>query len=112
VHAGICGNSRGENCLAKGSGKKANYKNFCIEIKRMWNLKCKNIPPIIGATGIVKNILRKNLEATPGKHSIDSLQNTAILGISHIIRRVLPKRWGSPLVREKYQEEKACDERQ
>ena len=33
--------------------------------------------------------LRKNLEAVPGKHSIDSLQKTAILGTSHIIREVL-----------------------
>jgi hypothetical protein len=33
--------------------------------------------------------LRKNLEAVPGKQSIDSLQKTAILGISHIIRKVL-----------------------
>ena len=33
--------------------------------------------------------LRKNLEAVPGKHSIDSLQKTAILGTSHIIRKVL-----------------------
>jgi hypothetical protein len=29
------------------------------------------------------------LEAVPGKHSIDSLQKTAILGKSHIIRKVL-----------------------
>ena len=27
--------------------------------------------------------------AVPGKHSIDSLQKTAILGTSHIIRKVL-----------------------
>jgi hypothetical protein len=33
--------------------------------------------------------LRKNLEAVPGKHSIDSLQKTAILGTSRIIRKVL-----------------------
>ena len=33
--------------------------------------------------------LRKNLEAVPGNHSIDSLQKTAILGTSHIIRKVL-----------------------
>jgi len=44
---------------------------------------------IIGATEIVKRSLRKNLEAVPGKHSIDSLQKTAILGTSHIIRKVL-----------------------
>jgi len=48
-----------------------------------------NIPVIIGATGIVTRNFRKNLETVPGKHSIDSLQKTAILGTSHIIRKVL-----------------------
>ena len=33
--------------------------------------------------------LKENLETVPGKHSIDSLQKTAILGTSHIIRKVL-----------------------
>jgi len=47
------------------------------------------IPVIIGATGIVTRSLRKNLEAVPGKCSIDSLQNTAILGTSHMIWKVL-----------------------
>ena len=51
------------------------YKSLCIEIQRMWNLKCAIIPVIIGATGIVTRSLRKNLEAVPGKHLIDSLQN-------------------------------------
>jgi hypothetical protein len=37
----------------------------------------------------VTRSLRKNLEVVPGKHSIDSLQKTAILGTSHIIRKVL-----------------------
>jgi hypothetical protein len=46
----------------------------------MWNLKCTSIPVIIGTTGIVTRSLRKNLEDIPGKHSIDSLQKTAILG--------------------------------
>jgi hypothetical protein len=43
---------------------------------------------VIGATGTVTRGLRKNLEAIPGKHSIDSLQKTAILGTSHIIQKV------------------------
>jgi hypothetical protein len=55
----------------------------------MWNLKCTIIPVIIGATGTVTRSFRKNLEAVPGKYSIDSLQKTAILGTSHIIRKVL-----------------------
>ena len=52
-------------------------------MQRMWNLKCTVVPVIIGATGIVTRGLRENLGAVPGKHSIDSLQKTAILGTSH-----------------------------
>ena len=44
---------------------------------------------MIRATGITTRSSRKNLESLPGKHSIDSLQKTAILGTSHIIRKVL-----------------------
>ena len=67
------------NVVQKEEEKKLKYKSLCIEIQRMWNLQCMIIPIIIGATGIVTRILRKNLEAVPGKHSIDSLQKTAIL---------------------------------
>jgi hypothetical protein len=35
------------------------------------------------------------LEATPGKHSVDSLQKTAVLGTSHIIRKILQSETGS-----------------
>ena len=55
----------------------------------MWNMKCRVVPVIIGATGIVTRSLRKNFEAVAGKHSIDSLQKTAILGTAHTIRKVL-----------------------
>jgi len=77
------------NVVQKEAEKKLKYKGLCIEIQRMWNLKCTFIPVTIEATGIVTRSLRKNLEAVPGKHSIDSLQKTAILGTSHIIRKVL-----------------------
>jgi hypothetical protein len=36
---------------------------------------------------IVSISLQKYLETIPGQHSIDSLQKTAILGTSHIIRK-------------------------
>jgi hypothetical protein len=55
----------------------------------MWNIKCMIISVVIGATRIVTRGLRKNLEAIPGKHSIDSPQKAAILGTSHIIWKVL-----------------------
>ena len=43
------------------------------------------IPVLTGATGTVIEGLKKNLEAMPGTHSIDSLQKTVMFGISHII---------------------------
>jgi hypothetical protein len=76
------------NVVQKEAGKKLKY-NLGIEMKRMWNLKCTIAPVITGDTGIVMKRLRRNLEAIPGKHSIDSLQQTAVLGTSHIIWKVL-----------------------
>jgi hypothetical protein len=52
-------------------------------------MKCFVTPIIIWAMGIVSQELIKYLETIPRKHSIDSLQKTAILGTSHIIRKVL-----------------------
>jgi hypothetical protein len=72
------------NVVQKEAEKILKYKSLGIQIQRMWNLKCTIIPVLIVATGIVTKSLRKNLEAIPGKHSIDSLQKAAILGTSHI----------------------------
>jgi hypothetical protein len=55
----------------------------------MWYLKCKIIPGIIRASRIVTGGLRRNLEAVPAKHLVDSLQKTAILGMSHTVQKVL-----------------------
>jgi len=78
-----------EMSCKKEADKRLKYKSLCIEIQRMWNLQCIIIPVINAATGIVTRSLRKNLESVLGKHSIDSLQKTAILGTSHIIWKVL-----------------------
>jgi len=72
-------NNNNNNVVQKEAEKKLKYKSLCIEVQRMWNLKCTILPVIIGATGIVPRSLTKNLETVPGKHSIDSLQKTAIL---------------------------------
>jgi hypothetical protein len=47
------------------------------------------IPVVIGATGIVTRGMRKNSEAIPEKHLTESLQKAAVLGTSHVIRKVL-----------------------
>jgi hypothetical protein len=77
------------NVVQKEAEEELKYKSLCIVIQLMWNLKCTIVPVVTGATGIVTRNLKNNLEAVPGKHSIDSLQKTAILGTSHVIRKVL-----------------------
>ena len=46
------------NVVQKEAEKKLKYKSLCIEMQRMWNLKCTIVPAIIGATGIVKRRLQ------------------------------------------------------
>jgi len=56
------------NVVLKEAEKKLKYNSLCIEIQRMWNLKCTIVPVITGATGIETRSLRKNLETVPGKN--------------------------------------------
>jgi hypothetical protein len=66
------------NVAQKEAEKKLKYKSLSIDIQGIWNMKCMIIPVTTGATGIVMRSLKKNLKDIPGKHSIDSLQQTAI----------------------------------
>jgi hypothetical protein len=77
------------NVTQKEAEKKLKYSSLYIEIQRMGNRKCMIIPAVTGATGMVTRGLRKNLEPIPGKYSIDSLQKAAVLGTSHVMRKVL-----------------------
>jgi hypothetical protein len=47
------------------------------------------VPVITGAAEMVTKELKKNLEAIPAKHLVESLHKTAMHGTSHIIRKVL-----------------------
>jgi hypothetical protein len=75
------------NVTQKEAEKKPKYKSLCTEIEGMGNNKCMIIPAVIGVTGMEG--LKKNLEAMPGKHSIDSLRKAAVLGTSHVMGKVL-----------------------
>jgi hypothetical protein len=77
-----------KNVIQKKAEKKLKYKILNIEIQRMWNMKCFVIPVIIGATGIVSKSLQKYLETIPGQLNRFPTK-TAILGTSHIKRKVL-----------------------
>ena len=65
------------------------YKDLAIEIQRMWKVKTRVTPVIIGATGTISRSFRKYASNIPGNHEVKELQKTAILGTAHIFRKVL-----------------------
>jgi len=77
------------NVIKKEAEKILKYKDLTREIQRMWNVKTKVIPVIIGATGTISKSFRKYVSNIPGKHEVKELQKTAILGTAHILRKVL-----------------------
>jgi len=81
--------ARRQKCCAKGSGKEVKIQVFMYRDKTNVEPEMYDYTSITEATGIVTRSLRKNLEALPGRYSIDSLQKTAVLGTSHVIREVL-----------------------
>jgi len=61
------------NVIKKEADKILKYKDLTIEIQRMWNVKTKMIPVIIGATGTVSKSFRKYVSNVPGKHEVKEL---------------------------------------
>jgi len=86
IDAGISG---ARNVIKKEAENILKYKDLKTEIQRMWNVKTRVIPVIIGATGILSKSFRKYVSDIPGNHDVKKLQKTAILGTAHILRKVL-----------------------
>ena len=77
------------NVIKKEAEKILKYKNMTIEIQRMWKVKTRVIPVIIGETGIISKSFRKYISNIPGNHEVKEIQKTAILGTVHVLRKVL-----------------------
>jgi len=77
------------NVIKKEAEKILKYKDLTTEIQRMWNVNTKVIPVIIGAIGTISKSFRKYVSNIPGKHEVNELQKTVILGTAHILRKVL-----------------------
>jgi hypothetical protein len=75
--------------IRKEAEKSFKYRNVTTEIQRMWTVKARGIPVIVGATGTISKSFRKYVSDIPGNHDIQELQKIAILGTAHILRKVL-----------------------
>ena len=60
----------------KETEKQSKYKDLAIEINRMWKVRSKIVPAVIGALGTIKKGLDQNLLLLPGHPSATELQKT------------------------------------
>jgi hypothetical protein len=68
------------NVIQKEAEKILKYKDLTKEIQRMWNVKTRVIPVIIGATRTISKSFRKYVSTIPGNHDIRELQTNCHIG--------------------------------
>ena len=79
-----------KNILEKEKEKVIKYQDLKMELKRLWKMKVKVIPVVIGALGSVSKNLKKWLkELDMEELDCSALQKAALLGTAKILRRTL-----------------------
>ena len=73
----------------KESEKKDKYLDLARELKKLWNMKVTIVPIVIGALGTVTKGLLKGLEDLEVGGRVETIQTTALLRTTRILRRVL-----------------------
>jgi len=73
-------NNNNNNNNSKEAEKILKYKDLTIEIQRMWNVKTKVIPVIIGAAGTISKSFRKYVSNIPGKHGVKGTTENSHIG--------------------------------
>ena len=72
----------------KESEKKDKYFNLTRELKKLWNIKVKIIPVVIGCFSTVTKGLLKGLEDLEVGGQVETIQTTTLLRTTGILRRV------------------------
>ena len=78
-----------KNTSTKVSEKLSKYKDLEIEITRMWRIKAEIVSVVVGALGVIKKGSEKLVKEIPGNIYLWEIQKTTLLGMAHILRKVL-----------------------
>ena len=73
----------------KEDEKVEKYKELGFEIRRLWNVRTKIIPVVIGALGTISNRHLSYLAELGANVSFETIQKAAILGTARILRKAL-----------------------
>ena len=77
------------NISVKEFEKLSKYKDLKIEIAKMWKMKTKTIPAIVGALGMIKKRIQKYSNEIPGNLSLAQIQKIMFNSTAYILRRTL-----------------------
>ena len=77
------------NIQDKEKEKVQKYQPLREELERIWKVKTKVVPVVVGSLGALTSAHERWLGELPGKHNSTTLQKCALLGTSKILRRVL-----------------------
>uniref|UniRef100_A0A0L8HEP2 Uncharacterized protein n=1 Tax=Octopus bimaculoides TaxID=37653 RepID=A0A0L8HEP2_OCTBM len=77
------------NVSVKTNQKLSKYKDLEIEIGKMWNLKTKTIPVVIGALGMIAKGADCYLAQIPGNPKMAEIQKIVLIGTAHILHKIL-----------------------
>ena len=75
--------------LAKETEKIEKYDELRRELERLWKVKAKVVPIIVGALGTVTRNLNSYLKEIGVNVTIQLIQKSALLGTARILRKVL-----------------------
>ena len=65
------------------------YQDLGREVARLWNVKAKVVPVVVGPLGAVTPKLSKHLDAIGVTTRIELIQKAALLGTARLLRQVL-----------------------
>ena len=78
-----------QNTSTKVIEKLSKYKDLETESMRMWGMRTETVLVIVGALGLLREGMDKNLGKIPGASNINELQKIILLGMAHILGRFL-----------------------
>ena len=81
--------SADKNISLKEFQELSKYKDLKIKVTKMWKLKTKTIPVVVGALGMIKKGTQNFMDQILGKPSLQEMQKVVLTSTSHISRKVL-----------------------
>ena len=78
-----------ERVRAKEDEKVEKYQDLAREVRKIWGVRTKVIPIVIGALGTIPLRLKENLRTIGVDTSIELIQRSVLLGSARILRKVL-----------------------